>query len=604
MGMIGWSRRGLLFLAGCTIGLITGAASVAATPTESVDLTYSPMDTRPQLAPRAVVPLSDARLRALWLAALDQPDVLTRLHAVLAIREGYAMGFTALSECAPKLERFLADPREDRLLRIEAARTLQAMDQRGIAPELAKLIARESEPTDLVLEADRVLASWRTKAATQAWGRRARNVGKSTTLRISALQAMAGVDAGASTAICRELVVDDGAPLRLRNAAAQILRGQNVEDNVALARLLAASSAAWERTMSVAALGRGDDAKTTAFLKAMIADESEVVQAAAYRRLGEIDPSLLTPWIERLSRSADATQRRLAVAAMTADGDSDRLARQLGDLSLQVRESARRALAAAGGDTGELQQVINRARQAIASDAWQAQEQGILLAAELGDTTSAPPIAALLRSKQIAVRRAAIVALRELRVEATYPALLQHLESVSQLRDGVKLGRNPSPFQRRTARARADALDRETGMTLQALAIVRYAPLEDQAREIGRKNAPSSLDVRCAAVWSLGMLHRDGSSPGAERFLLGRLNDKYGNLPEFPAVRRASAIALGWMRSETALESLRQAAQESDPDLTEVGPAAAWAIERITGERPAVPPESQPIPEWFLRPTR
>jgi HEAT repeat protein len=210
----------------------------------------------------------------------------------------------------------------------------------------------------------------------------------------------------------------------------------------------------------------------------------------------------------------------------------------------------------------------------------------------------------LLSDDRTEVRKAAIVSLRELRVEKTYPSLVEHIAQVENRRNaiGVKT-RDPAHIKRSVASHTA-SLDEEIRMTLQALADLRVPALESEAKRFGRKHANAALSVRCAALWSLGMLHRDAARPAAQRFLEDRLNDKYGNLPEMPAARRASAIALGWMRATGAVEALREASTQGDPDLTEVGPAAAWAIERITGQSPAIPPEKRPVGEWFLRPAR
>jgi HEAT repeat protein len=92
------------------------------------------------------------------------------------------------------------------------------------------------------------------------------------------------------------------------------------------------------------------------------------------------------------------------------------------------------------------------------------------------------------------------------------------------------------------------------------------------------KNYDIGVDARVAAVWALGMLHEDAVDEKLAADLVGRLEDN-GQFPEIEDVRNMSAVSLGRMRAESALDSLKRFANEG---LT----GCHWALERMIGQAP------------------
>ncbi len=122
-----------------------------------------------------------------------------------------------------------------------------------------------------------------------------------------------------------------------------------------------------------------------------------------------------------------------------------------------------------------------------------------------------------------------------------------------------------------------------------------YEPAEELMMAYVPKDFTLGVPARVAAVWALGMLHEDEPIESLVSDLIGRLKDN-GQFPELEDVRNMSAVSLGRMRADAALDSLELFAEEG---LT----GCYWALERMIGKKPPKPRlQRTRIDDWFLSP--
>ncbi len=107
-----------------------------------------------------------------------------------------------------------------------------------------------------------------------------------------------------------------------------------------------------------------------------------------------------------------------------------------------------------------------------------------------------------------------------------------------------------------------------------------YPEAETLMRTFIPKNS-IGYNARTAAVWAIGKLKEGTLDEPLAGVLAKRLSDVGGDNPESDSVRRMSAIAIGRMKAESQLSTLRQFVGEA-PKFP--GQACAWSLERITGE--------------------
>ena len=224
----------------------------------------------------------------------------------------------------------------------------------------------------------------------------------------------------------------------------------------------------------------------------------------------------------------------------------------------------------------------------LASERWRGLEQATLLLVALDHKPAAERLVELLDFERPEVFVTAAWGLRRL--------------AVPDALDGM-FGK----FRRETEKTQqANWMGIDVGWQLcqliEAFGQMGYAPADPVLRQYIPKESPFFVESRAAAIWTLGHLH--AGQPDAElvRLFVERLSDEDPMFPEAEPVRRMSAVSLGRMKAEAALDPLRQYLESMSVNC-ELGYACAWAIQQITGE---------PIPEfrvnpgwrsgWFLEP--
>jgi hypothetical protein len=185
---------------------------------------------------------------------------------------------------------------------------------------------------------------------------------------------------------------------------------------------------------------------------------------------------------------------------------------------------------------------------------------------------------------------AAAWGLRKLAVPETLPGQQREVE------------RRWQQLQKLDANDPRGAIDRQVAQLAQSLGQARYGPAAPALARFVPKQLALGPQARAASVWALGLIHQDAPPAGLVQELIGRLTDESMVMPEHPDVRRMCAVALGRMKSEEAVDSLRKYYPKklsTDPFPN----ACGWALQQITGEKLPASGTAEVVQKgWFLEP--
>ncbi len=583
-----WLSSGLMLTACC---LAPAGASE--------DVIHSPMYKAPDIfaarQPQQAAQTIKASWLGLWLKALERPEADFKCKAADAIVLAHRRGFKGLEAAVTPLIAALDRPDQHPAARLAAARALLALEARQAAASLLRQAQASPEIGELV---EPVLARWDYKPARAVWLQRLRGPAPTRRSLLLAVECLRAVREGEAAGRLRELVFAPETPMPVRLAAAGALgelREQGLEQDAERLAADAAGPGPGTRLAAAALLRRHKGEQAVAILLQLVKDREPAVIAPAAARLLEIDGKLLLPALAGLLANRDAAVRSVAVGVMARE-PTDRhialLADRLDDLHPRVRAGARAALQKLAADPAWRGRVIAEATRILSGQSWRGLEQAAILLARLDHKPAAGRLVELLRHDRLEAGVAAAWALRELGVRETLPGVLKYLESALDVVGDP--GRAPPLLQHQVSQLN------------QFLGKARYAPADAALRRLiprsPRHTEPA--EARASAIWALGLIHEGKPETGLVRAVQGRLDDVLSQPPEDVRVRWMSAVALGRMKAESALPSLRKY-YEADPAAKD--PACRWAIEQITGER--LPPIEPPPPappavgtDWFLLP--
>jgi HEAT repeat protein len=562
------------------------------------ELIDSPMYHSPRLpAARQVPAYVDAK--DLWLKALARPNAELRRQAADTIALAHQRGIKGLDKAIAPLRAVLDQPDQHPTVLLAAARALIALDARAAAPSLLRH-ARQGGDLGGIIEP--VLARWDYQPARAVWLERLRDREASPRALVRAIQGLAAVKEEKAVPLLREMVLAARLPRPVRLEAAAALgrlRGEGLEED---AGNLAAGASARDlvgRLAAVALLGRHRGDKAARVLQRLADDPEPAVAAPAVARLLTIAPELVLPALERLLASPDAKLRSLGVEAVLRQPAEKRihlLRDRLGDVHPDVRGKTRDVLEELA-KKGFRKLVIEEATAVLAGERWQGLEQATVLLARLDHKPAAERLLELLRFERPEVFITAAWGLRKLAVPETLEKILSYVRAKQrQLRAGAAR-RDPSFI----------LFDHQLSQLNQLFGQQKYGPagavLEEFIPRMERPMmAPVCQESRAAAIWALGLLHKDKPVPALATAFEARLNDN-SQPPEDARVRRMAAIALGQMLAETALASLRKYCPDYKPTLDPINNACGWALERLT-RKPLPAPETIRVPrrDWFLFP--
>jgi HEAT repeat protein len=235
--------------------------------------------------------------------------------------------------------------------------------------------------------------------------------------------------------------------------------------------------------------------------------------------------------------------------------------------------------------------VIDGAVQVLHGDDWRGQEQALRILGILDHEPAADRFLELLHHERGEVYVTAAWGIRKLSIPETLPAVFEFASHRTEVAMGnIEDGTFSNEW------------DPLLSQLYQLFGVLRYQPAEPLMRRCVPKFALSD-EARAAAIWTLGYLHEGtGGPPDLVKQLEGRLKDVQSSPAEVDRVRQLCAIALGRMKAESALPTLREMFDFDSPN-SYVGAAESWAIHHMTGEEmPEGDVVRRNVQGWFLLP--
>jgi HEAT repeat protein len=558
---------------------------------------------RPELPTPKVEYIFPKGAKELWLRGLERPEAETKCRVALDIAKAHRDGVPGFETMIEPLRKVLDQSEPHPLVRVSAAEALIALDARQSAESLFR--QAQAGGSDLRELVEPAVARWDYRPARAVWLARLRDPATRRRDLVLAMRGLAVVREKQATDRLREIVLseDTAGPIRLEAARAlgELHDGGLEKD----AERLAADSSPRGLIAHLAAaslLRRHQGEPTIALMQRLARDPVPSVAAIAVTRLLEIDPSLLVGIIKHLLDNPDPNVRLLAIQYLYRRPTEEHLrllCARMDDEHLQVRRTARGYLRELAQDQGHRKQILADASALLKTQRWRGLEQAAILLTQLDHKEAAARLVELLKFDQIELNAAAAWGLRKLDVAETLPGVLSHVESEFKKPGLDRVGSLREQKDR-------EANDHMLSQLNQFLGQRRYRPADPALRPFipkpgrGMSMGPES---RAAAIWALGMIHEGKSDDDLVAALDARLNDISSIPPEFWQVRWMSAIALGRMKSQKSLDSLRKFCPSGKVETDQVSNACGWSIQQITGE--ALRPAStiyRTRGGWFLTP--
>jgi hypothetical protein len=222
---------------------------------------------------------------------------------------------------------------------------------------------------------------------------------------------------------------------------------------------------------------------------------------------------------------------------------------------------------------------------------WQGIEQSLLLLGQL-------------RASQFSDRCIPLLAHPRNEVLVT-AAWLLHLFPDPAVEAAVRkhLMRNEEMFQNAAPAPDGADIGQQSSYLIQYAGLMRLKDLQAVLEPDFNKLAPGGNFKRAASLWALGLFHERDPVPELAKSFLGRLADRYATPPELDEVRRSAAIALGFIRAESAVPGLLEA-YNVDNVNSAIPDSARWSLGMI-GEPLLEPVKAYPqsIGGWKLSPS-
>lgn len=541
----------------------------------------------PELIPPGYRVLFYDNMRPTWYAALQDDDPELRRLAADTITKAHRLGMQRLEDSVDELLKLLRRNDIDRMTRRAAATALVELDAKQAAEELASRLA--DSDLDYAQAVEPALARWDYKPMREQWLQR---LDDSTFGRVRLTLAFECLGIVRESAAAEDLLrraLDANESLTLRLAAARAVSLIETTGLVEKAKSISGSERLADRLIATTLLGHHHDPAAITLLREMGRDSAPTVAGSALRTLLKIDPTQVYLLAADAIQSADANVRHAGAEALAHQSNVDAvhlLAPLLDDQNRELRRFVSNALVTLAGNSDELKTaVIEEAVKTLGTDNWRGLEQSLFILGTLDHEPAADRMIELLPHRRPEVAVAAAWGLRRVAVADALPHMLAYATEWAD-------------------RVLADAIDhmgtdRQLSELFQAFGLQNYAEADPLMRRfIPKTNAAQA--ARPGAVWGLGWIHKDKAPPDLTEQFVGRLTDVFSPLPEFDPTRRASAVSLARMRSESTLETLREFAEFSSDFATL---ACIWSVHYLTGEElPKPGPAQLGLANWFLVP--
>jgi HEAT repeat protein len=580
---------------------------------EAID---SPMYQIPKLPFSRVENRFPEGAKALWLRALQRPEVEMKCQAAQAIAEAHRRGVKGMETTITPLLAELDKADQPAPVLLVVAQALIELDARQAQASLLR--RAQSGGGDLRGSVEAALARWDYRPVRAIWLERLREPATRHRDLVLAIQGLATVREQAAADRLREMAQADRvpAPIRLESARAlSKLRPEGLEKDAARLSADASPRSLVPRLVAASLLSHHRSPEAISILQKLAKDTEPTVAALAVARLLEIDAELLVPALEILLANPDAAIRSFAVDVLhrrPSEKHLRLLSERFDDPHMEVRRKARRYTQALAGEKKWREQIIRDATALLHGKRWRALEQATILLTLLDHKPVSARLVELLEFNRPEVMVAAAWGLRRLAVPETLPGVLKYIQE-----DIEKPILRKAPPAKESNRPRSNAPPPEEPPSLdvrdhtlsqlhQFLGQQKYRPAETVLRRFVPKLAFGFAgESRAAAIWALGLILEGQTDDALASDVEKRLNDTGSIPPEDFRVRWMCAITLGRLKAKNALPSLENFCRDFKPTQDPVNNACGWAIERITGK--TMPPPEAVIRDqrdWFLVPDK
>lgn len=599
----------LILLTGIAIGLNSPVMAEDRAPIQPDFL----MQREPAVEESRVQMYLNPRVLPLWKSAFAHSESELHRQAASAVARAHERKLLGMEQFRPDLLKVLKDDQEHPAARYAAAQALIILETRDSAADLFEASRKYGQDFRRLIEP--ALGRWEFLPIRDVWAQRLKSA---QTSRSDLNLAFDGVRVTQMSSALPDLLLiasDSQRPLDLRlNAArsAAALAPEGLEH--AAQQLLARSHAQRiDRLVAASLLSLHRSPEAVKLQQALAIDTEPAVAAEALRALYQGAPASVLPVAEQALASRAAEVRRVGIQTYLQLVSVERLRTLAGhlndphpDLRVIVREGFY-----THSQNPQFEPAIRESVIAtLAGDDWRGQEQACLLLAALDRKEVAPRLVELLHSDRDEVMIASAWALRKLAVPETAPAMVTRLRELSEPVSNQHWG-----------------VSHQIAHLSEAIAVLKYRPALDVLRIYIPKNLQYHEIARAGAIYAIGVLFEDAAkavpaepAPGdggldkADKLadaalasqlanqLMERVREASGMPPEFPEVRRASAIAIGRMGDQSHVPGFKEMlGSEVSADPVEL--AMRWSIHRITGELlPIVEVKPQEATGWFLEP--
>jgi hypothetical protein len=528
----------------------------------------------------------------LWMRALKRKEPELQRLIIDTMAMAFEEKLQGLDVAVEELVKLASADKQDLDVVRAALQTLIVLDVRDQTQLFADLAAAKGAAISEIVEP--ALANWQSKVMQDAWIARVKEQAASPSQMMLAITGLAEIGSTGANEALQSLVLNTSALRQLRMAAASALGTVAPEEQLTLSSNLqkAASKQIVDALLGLALIDGNDSAEAVEILQKSVGNENSVVQSLALGHLYRVDYKLVVPHVSRLLDSRDVNVRRWCAKALV-DGrkaeDVAAVAGLLNDVNPGLRTFAATSLVDFAEDQELKPLVLSEVEKVIAGDNWRGCEQACVVFGKIDHEPSADRMVELLGHPRGDVKVAAAWGLTQLRVAEVLPDMLDHADSVYE---GLKSGE---------LNARMPGVTFHLAHLCLAFGDQSYTAAEPLLLKLVPKSYDYGQYPRPAAVWSLGVFHKDDPEPKLVSSLVERLQDDEGMVPEIELVRIMCAVALGRMNAESAKDALAEYAVNTNM----LASATRWGIEEITGEAVPLPPQKPTTNtknQWFLTP--
>jgi HEAT repeat protein len=527
-----------------------------------------------------------------WFPALKHEESDLRREAADSIAQAVSRGMPPQEPLVELLVQVLETENESPVTRTAAARALVALEAKSQAPVLAKHAAKGPQALTLIVEP--MLALWDHQPMRDVWLARLESSAANSSLQKVAIESLGKVGEIRAVPRLSQIALSAvAAGTRRLQAAEALAQLANEAELLAWSQQLmtgVSSAPGLDGLVGVKLLQRLTSSDAIALLDAYAQRAEPTIAAAAMEQLLAKEPTRLVSRADQTSTNNDANIRLITVKALrtAAEENSVRLLDSLlNDPVPQVREEARRVQLTHAAESHLKELVIALAEERVQTEAWRGLEQTIIILTALRQLQVGDRLLALLNHERPEVYVAAAWGLKTMadpeQAEAIHAAMMA---ANSIMAGGGLPGRKNEMFTH----------------LIEAVGILRVAAAKDHLVTMIPKNAPYDRLPRTAAIWALGYLLEGNPDAKVVAALEERLNDANSTPAEAEMVRGLSAIALGRMGAQDALDSLRLWYRNEGAN-TFIGRRSGKGVEWLTGEplvEAGIP--YQRSAGWFLQP--